>query len=135
MTTEAFEKEIIARLRDVSGVDVGGVPGNVAGYQMTHPRGAILVQYESSVFSEPRALAAISQVRRMRFAVFVLSRDLRDPSGAYEILDSVRKSLTGFQLPGAGKMFPVAEQFSGESTGIWIYRVNFESRAIEEEES
>ena len=136
MTTEEFEREIVGRLEPMKkdpGVDVDKMPGDVGKYRMIHPVGAVLVQYERSGFTAPRALNSISQVRGMRFFVFVLSRDLRDGSGAYGLMDSVRGTLTGFAPRGAGKMYPLSERLVGERDGIWIYQMTFECQTVAEE--
>lgn len=139
MTTEALEEAIIGRLEDKeSGLAkdtaaVGKLPNDIDGYFPKHPAGEVLVQYQRSTFSEPRALNAITQERRMRFAAFVMTRNLHDNKGAKAVMDAVRKSLTGFQPAGAGKIYPVSEEFLSEQSGIWTYRMIFALDATHEE--
>ena len=134
MTTEEIETSIVGRLeQEIEDAEVRAFPNDARSFFPKHPVGAVLVQYTSSVFSEPRALNSITQTRNMRFSIFVLRRDLREHSGAYGALDAVRGSLTGFSLSGTSKMYQVSERFLSEQSGIWIYEMVFSLRATHEE--
>ena len=134
MTTEEIETSIVGRLeQEIEDAEVRAFPNDARSFFPKHPVGAVLVQYTSSVFSEPRALNSITQARTLRFSVFVLLRDLRDHTGVYAFLDKVRDSLTGFSLSGTSKMYQVSERFLSEQSGIWIYEMVFSLRATHEE--
>ncbi len=130
---ETIEDAIVARLRSaVSSIEVARFPGEPGEYRMTHRVGAALVAYRGSIYGEVNDTAAVVQERTMEFDVTLLVRDLgwglgSGPSGtnpgAYAILDSVRVTLTGFQVPGARKMRLVRERFveRDRQGGVFIY--------------
>ena len=134
MNTEQLENSIVEKLkRDIENAEVRAFPGNSRNFSTSHQVGAVLVQYVSSSFTEPRVLNSITQTRNLSFSVFVLRRDLRDHAGAYGALDAVRRSLTGFSPPGASKIYPVSEKFLSEQSGIWVYEMVFSLQGRHEE--
>lgn len=90
-----------------------------------HPKGAILVVYAGSSFSEPKSTDIIYQERRIEFDINLVMRHLREHEGAYAYLDTVRLALTGFKINGTGKFYPLKEEFISEEMGIWQYRITF----------
>jgi hypothetical protein len=88
--------------------------------------------------------AAVVQSRRLEFEITLLVRDLGwsfggDPSGpnpgAYALLESIRAALTGLQLPGCRKMYPLREQLLGRDPqgGVWTWSALYalETMALE----
>ena len=49
-----------------------------------------------------------------------------DVARAYAILESIRAALTGYQVPGARKIFMVSEKFVERDPegGVWIYLIS-----------
>ena len=126
MTIADMEKTIIERLKDrISGVEVIAFPEKPAEYKLLHHKGAILVSYRGSSFSEPRATDVVVQERKVELDIVVVMRHLRSHEGAYAYLDAVRTILTGFRLPGCSKMYPLREEFISEEGGIWQYAITF----------
>lgn len=127
MNIEDIEQGIIGRLKDkITGVAIEGFPERPSEYNLLHAKGALLVRYAGSSFSEPRATDIIYQHRRVEFEVTVVMRHLRSHEGAYAYLDAVRIALTGYRpYPNCEKMYPVKEEFIGEDAGIWQYAITF----------
>jgi hypothetical protein len=47
--------------------------------------------------------------------------------GAYAMIEAVRMALTGFQVPGCDKAYPLRERFirRDKQGGVWIYAISF----------
>ncbi|MGH7948191.1 MAG: Gp37 family protein, partial [Candidatus Binataceae bacterium] len=129
----AIVEELRARL---SGIEVARFPDKPESYRMTHRVGAALVVYRGASYGQQLDTQIVAQERKLEFEVMVLVRDLGwntgGPGGgagpgAYEILEAVRRSLTGFTVPGARKMHPVKERFveRDKQGGVWIYGISF----------
>ena len=93
-------------------------PEHVQEYHLTHPLGALLVFYKGSQYSEfvigPVCMRAITFVLNLQM------RNLRTHSGAYKVLERVRKKIHGQELCGA-TFHPLKESFVGMKNGIWEY--------------
>lgn len=126
MTIANIETAIIERLKSkISDVLVEGFPEKPSEYKLLHPKGALLVSYAGSTFSEPEAVDIVLQTRKIEFDITVVMRHLRTHEGAYAYLDAVRTVLTGYRIPGCSKMYPTREQFISEENGIWQYAITF----------
>jgi hypothetical protein len=129
----SIETAIVARLQAmVTSIEIAHFPDNPKSYRLTHRIGAALVVYRGSDYGQVEDTAAIIQERKMEFDVTVLVRDLgwsvggtpgATSPGAYAILEAIRAALTGYQVPGARKIFMVREKFVERDAegGVWIY--------------
>jgi hypothetical protein len=132
-----IEAAIVGRLSSmVSVIEVVHFPGAPASYRLTHRTGAALVTYRGSKYGPMSDTAAIVQERRLEFDVTLLIRDLGRSAGgpaaggrpgAYSLLEAIRGALTGFQVPGTRKMYPVSEKFLERDPqgGVWMYVISF----------
>lgn len=126
MTIAEIEQAIIERLMaKIQGLLIEGFPEKPSEYKLMHPKGALLVSYAGSTFSEPKSTDIVSQDRKVEFDIAVIMRHLRNHEGVYAYLEAVRIALTGYRIPGCGKMYPTREEFLDESDGIWQYRMTF----------
>lgn len=117
-----IEKAIVERLAaQLAGVKVEAFPDKPDTYNMHHPKGAVLVAFGRSTYSQPRATDLVVQERRIEWDITLVMRNLRDHAGAYDVLDAVRLILTGWQPPACRKMMPVREQFLDQRQGVWTY--------------
>lgn len=129
----SIETAIVARLRAmVTSIEIVHFPDNPKNYRLTHRIGAALVVYRRSEYGQVEDTASIIQERKMEFDVTVLVRDLgwsvggtpgATSPGAYAILEAIRAALTGYQVPGARKIFMVREKFVERDAdgGVWMY--------------
>jgi hypothetical protein len=140
-----IESAITAQLRaQVSAIEIAQFPDKPAAYRLTHRIGAALVAWRGATYGALIDTAAVVQARRLEFEITLLVRDLGwsfggDPSGpnpgAYALLEAIRAALTGLQLPGCRKMFPLREQFLGRDPqgGVWTWSALYalETMALE----
>ena len=89
-------------------------------YRLTHPHGAVLIGYSGSRMPDPFVLAGTEQRRRLEYQLVVKVRSLRDHTGAYAVLETIRTSLSGQAIRGA-RFYPAREQFEDVSSGVWTY--------------
>jgi len=130
-----IETAIVTRLQAmVNSIEIVHFPDNPKNYRLTHRIGAALVVYRGSDYGQIEDTTAIIQERKMEFDVTVLVRDLgwsvggppgATSPGAYAILEAIRAALTGYQVPGARKIFMVHERFVERDAegGVWIYLI------------
>lgn len=120
----------------ITEIEVTHFPDTPEAYRMTHRIGAALVRYEGGEYGQVTDTAAIVQERTLRFEVTVMMRDLGwnvgGPSigatpGAYAMMETIRATLTGFQVPGCDKAYPLRERFlkRDKQGGVWIYVMSF----------
>jgi len=132
-----IEAAIVAQLRSqISSIEIAHYPAEPETWRLTHRVGAALVIYKGAQFGALLDTAAVIQERKLEFEVAVMMRDLgwavgsaaSGPSpGAYSIIESVRAALTGFQIPGCRKMYPLREKFlkRDKQGGVWTYASTF----------
>ena len=136
-----IETAIVARLRAmVTSIEIVHFPDSPKNYRLTHRIGAALVVYRGSEYGQVEDTASIIQERKMEFDVTVLVRDLgwsvggspgATSPGAYAILEAIRAALTGYQVPGARKIYMVREKFVERDAdgGVWMYLLDY--RAVD----
>jgi hypothetical protein len=132
-----IETAIVSRLQAmVTAIEIVHFPDNPKNYRLTHRIGAALVVYRGSDYGRLVDTRSIIQERKMEFDVTVLVRDLgwsvggppgATSPGAYAILEAIRAALTGYQIPGARKIYMVRDKFVERDTegGLWIYLLSF----------
>jgi hypothetical protein len=140
-----IESAIVAQLQAaISVVEIVHFPDRPEAYRLTHRIGAALVSFRGSSYGELIDSAVVAQARTLEFEVRLMARDLGwaygamstgiNP-GAYALLEAIRIALTGFQIPGCRKMYPLKERFVERDAqgGVWIYAIGFavETLAIE----
>jgi len=142
-----IELAIVNRLASqTSAVEIVHFPDKPQAYRLTHRIGAALVSYEGADYGLLLDTAAIVQERTLKFAVTLLIRDIGwsfggEPSGtspgAYALLETIRSGLTGFRIPGCGKIHPVRERFveRDKQGGVWIYAITFVLKTLAAEPS
>jgi hypothetical protein len=140
-----LESAIAAQLRaQVTVIEIAQFPDKPAAYRLTHRIGAALVAWRGATYGALIDTAAVVQARRLEFEIILLVRDLgwsfgADPSGpnpgAYALLEAIRAALTGLQLPGCRKLFPLREQFLGRDPqgAVWTWSALYalETMALE----
>ena len=130
----------------ITEIEVAHFPDTPEAYRMTHRIGAALVRYEGAEYGKLIDTAAIVQERTLKFEITVMMRDLGwnagGPSsgttpGAYAMIEAVRSALTGFQVPGCDKAYPLRERFikRDKQGGVWIYAISFALRTAAVEAS
>jgi len=123
MKITEIENAIINKLKiDIQDLAVEPFPDNVEDYKLLHPKGAILVSYEGSNYTNPQIE---QQIRLLEFDVIVIVRNLRSYLGAYEILDRVRQSLTNDLFIENAKLYPISEKFLFVEEDKWHYEIRF----------
>lgn len=132
-----IESAILAQLwSQITAIEVAHYPDQPETWRLTHRVGAALVQYTGATYGPRLSTAAIVQERRLEFTVSLLMRDLGwsvgseaggTSPGAYSMIEAVRAALTGYQVPGCRKAYPLREKFveRDRQGGVWIYSITF----------
>jgi len=147
LDVETIETAIVNRLSaQIGTIEIAHFPDKPEAYRMTHRIGAALVRYEGAEYGRLIDTAAIVQERTLKFEVTVMMRDLGwtlggaaggGTPGAYAMIEAVRAALTGFQVPGCDKIYPLRERFikRDKQGGVWIYAISFALRTAAVEPS
>mgnify|MGYP005862356355 FL=1 len=123
MKIEEIETVIVEKLKkDIPDLSVEPFPDNVKDYELIHPKGAVLVSYEGSNYTNPRLE---QQARMIEFDVIVIVRNLRSHLGAYETLERVRQSVTNDLYIENMKFYPLSERFLFVEDDKWHYEMRF----------
>jgi hypothetical protein len=132
-----IEDAIVSQLQSqINTIEVAHYPDRPETWRLTHRVGAALVMYKGAQYGELLDTAAIIQERKLEFEISVMMRDLgwavggdaSGPSpGAYAIIEGIRTALTGYEVPGCRKMYPVREKFvkRDKQGGVWTYSSTF----------
>jgi hypothetical protein len=132
-----IEDAIVTQLRSqISSIEIAHYPDRPESWRLTHRVGAALVIYKGAQYGELLDTAAVIQERKLEFEISVMMRDLgwavggdtSGPSpGAYAIIEGIRAALTGYEVPGCRKMYPVREKFvkRDKQGGVWTYSSTF----------
>lgn len=104
---------------------VEAYPDNPENYRLVHPTGALLVRYAGETTEDTGVQQALVQFERSVWNVVVVSRGLRDHTGAYPVIDAVKDGLGG-QIISGGTLRPAGVRFLSESGGVWYHAVAFE---------
>lgn len=123
-TVQEIQDAIIAKLTAaLPELTVEAFPDNPGEYELLHPLGAALVQYDGSSYSDNKVSnGAVVQVRTLRFTVVYLVRSLRDSSGCFALMERGAAALSGLCIPGAltaGVL--TSDGFLAEADGVWTY--------------
>lgn len=147
LDVETIETAIVNRLSaQIGTIEIAHFPDRPEAYRMTHRIGAALVRYEGAEYERIIDTAAIVQERTLKFEVTVIMRDLGwtlgsatggTTPGAYAMIEAIRAALTGFQVPGCDKTYPLRERFikRDKQGGVWIYAITFALRTASVEPS
>ncbi len=126
MNIRDIEESIINKLKEeFKDLLVQGFPEKPSEFIMIHPIAAILVHYQNSSYTNTYSLGCITQDNKKEFSITVITRNLRSNNGAYELIDRIKRLLTGFSPDCCSKMMPVKDYFISENTGIWQYGIDF----------
>jgi hypothetical protein len=132
-----IEDAIVNQLRSqISAIEITHYPDRPETWRLTHRVGAALVMYKGAQYGELLDTAATIQERKLEFEISIIMRDLGwavggdvagSSPGAYAIIEGVRAALTGYQVPGCRKMYPVSEKFvkRDKQGGVWTYASRF----------
>jgi hypothetical protein len=132
-----IEDAIVSQLQSqINTIEIAHYPDRPETWRLTHRVGAALVMYKGAQYGELLDTSAIIQERKLEFEISVMMRDLgwavggdaSGPSpGAYAIIEGIRTALTGYEVPGCRKMYPVREKFvkRDKQGGVWTYSATF----------
>src|SRR5574337_678190 len=136
-TVQTIESAILDRLAaQITGAQVEAFPDRPDTYALKHPAGAVLVRYTGSRFDRREPTDVVIQDQTGTIECVMRMRNLRHLGGHEGILPmlaAVRTALTGYQIPGTEKAYPVREEFSDYQDGVWQYVVTVEIKTIHQE--
>lgn len=126
MSIKEIENSIIQKLKEAfPEILVEGFPDKPSEFILLHYKGALLVHYQGSTYSNTDALGFVTQENKKEFSITVVTRNLRTNDGAYELIDKIKSVLTGFEIKGCSELSPSKDFFISENNGIWQYGINF----------
>ena len=131
----AIEESIVARLKTACGDLIRSEHFPDAPKEWRYYANSALVIFAGSEYGEQLSTDIVQQDREMDFNVAVVMRDLgwtmgsRDSAGlpgAYQVIEAIRRALTGFRPNrGCKKMYPKRERFVVRDQDVWVYEILF----------
>ena len=126
MNIRDIENSIIDKLKNTfPEVITEGFPDKPSEFILLHPIGALLIHYQGSNYNNTESLGFINQENKKEFAITIVTRNLRANTGAYEYIDRLRNTLSGFKIDECTSLIPTKDYFISENNGIWQYGINF----------
>jgi len=123
LTLTEIENRIFEKLvTDITDVSVVKYPDDYLNYQLTHPKGAVLLKYDGEQDNAPNVAA---QFALQTFTITVISKSLRVNTGAYDIIDQVRMSLTNDLYINNQRLYVLNVMPLGAVEGKWYYEMTF----------
>jgi len=149
---EWVEQQLLSRLIDyardetknsaLQSVAIEHFPDKPEYYRLTHPVGAALLVFDRAEDThDPTTVDEVRQERELVWTCAVVIRTLgwslggqstgRDP-GAYQVIEALRRALTGFEVPGFTKLVARGARFGKRDSqgGVWYYETSFSHRTI-----
>lgn len=102
-------------------------PDHPKSYRFIHPLGAVLVGYQGSRFARPDATDLVVQQRDLTLHLTLFGRGLHGDGAALDLLDRVRRAVTGFVPPDCTPCHLIAESFVDENAGAWQYSLTIQT--------
>jgi len=129
-TEEKINAGIAQLETGVTTIPVSHYPDNPDAYQWLHKTGEVLVRYDGSNYANPQSDNATAQAQTVMVETEIVTRNLKSGMGAYAYMDLVRTTLTGYQMSGHSKFYPIREGFINEIGGIWRHYVRFACKTL-----
>ena len=120
-----IEEAILAELQSVipsTDYTVARFPERPAEYRLRHYRGAVLVNYPGSKYTDD---ANGMNVRTMQWVITILVKGVQTHHAAYPLLQKVIATLDGFEPPSCRKMRMQYDKFITENGAVWQYDMLF----------
>lgn len=119
--TKALIKDILKE--EIPELSIEFAPDDPSNYKVKHPKGAVLIAYNGSSFSEP---VGIQQTAVMNIEIVLCLRPEYNNKQGNECIDLVRSALTSdnFRIRGF-RMWCSNISVDGEDGGIWYYTLGF----------
>lgn len=117
----------------LSMVEIELCPEDAASRLMNLSTGVVWIHYVDTKTTEPEGVYSAVQQDTVSFDLDIITRNLRsgcditvDNVGAYDVIDRVRKVLTGFRpVLGAKPMYMTASGWTDAGQGFWHYTARF----------
>lgn len=115
----AIESAIVERLKTaLSPLPVEALPPR--GYRFTHAKGAALVLAHGLSAGGVEDVGAAAQGATLTIGVVLMSRSLRDGSGAWDMFEAQRRALHSFKpAPGATPLALKGARLEANEEGVW----------------
>ena len=91
-------------------------------YRLNHSKGAVLVAYPGSRYSDD---SNALNLREMQWVITLLVRGVQTHHAAYPLIETVMLALDGWSPPGCRKLRIQYDRFITENGGVWQYDLLF----------
>ncbi len=120
MVPEVFEKALIEEIEKLGFITLP-YPEEPKGYYPEADPGEVLVRYEGRKVLD-RDISGVMKTTRYFAEVVIVTRQVREAGGAYDVLKQIYDRLEGYTLDvAAGALFMEAESFLNEENGLWQF--------------
>jgi hypothetical protein len=129
---QSIQDQILDRMKRVlpSAFYVEAFPAKPDQFDMSGMHAAALIHYAGSRYSDGPGLTYAQQNRELQFSILLYLSGKYGGTGAYEVLDTLRKALQNIGIEGAGPLKLGDERLSDQSAGRWEWQVSVSCSAI-----
>ena len=127
MSIGLIDKTITEKLTEseiFNGWTIESFPENFKSYNFTSALGCLLIKYNSTAYSKPDTISAITQDATYEFSVVTGLRYIERTEESYPVLDEIYQVLPGLQINGK-KMYPTQCNYIGRKDGDIYYESTF----------
>jgi hypothetical protein len=101
-------------------------PDKPQSYRLTHPNGAVLVQYTASQYGKSETLDWVVQQRQQHWRLVLLGRQQYGAKkGVVTMLNRLTRLLPGKQLGACEPIQLLRDYFVRQDEGLWEYCIEF----------
>lgn len=129
-----YEDAIIDQLKSKTiGFAVEPFPNDPKTYDLLNPKGAFLVRYNGSRYTDPLPEGLVRQERILDYQIICVARNLRGRDSIYDMVQLALEALTGFQITSEESLRPTRDEFVDEVDGLWQHGLSFGFRMVHQE--
>lgn len=133
MNPAIVEQAIVNRLAPLRSVDlmVRALPNKTNEYGEINGNGQITVIWLKDTGELPLAMGLLQQRVETLWKLDIRLRNLRDATGAWQVMRAIAGYLMGWKPPGCNRMYLKTREFLGESEkGLWVFEVVFAAQTV-----
>lgn len=129
---EEIEDALASHLgNSLDGIRVSTAPDDAARFRELGNRGAVIIRYERSEWSDAASAPGIAfNQEALTYNIAVSLRSLRSHKGVYQTLTLIRESLATFRFDGLSPFRPTGQGFVVEDNGTWWYEILIQARVV-----
>lgn len=129
---QSIQDQILSRMKRFlpSAFYVAEFPAKPNSFDMAKMHAVALIHYSGSRYADGPGMTYAQQNRELQFTILLNLSGECGGTGAYAILDTLRKALQNAAVEDAGPLKLVAETLTGQSADRWEWQITVTCAAL-----